>query len=778
MMKKIYLMTLLALLSLFSACMRDTEDCLSVLPDGAKAVVLKLSVPANTAVRATEEGDKDGDLNENKVERIDLFFFKPDGSLFTIPKNVRRSELELTVIIPAGEISGYQNQTFDIVAVANASETELTGVQNLNDLKTRIYTSSFNPNPAAAQSAFLMDGTISSGTITWAAQEVVYKVPNELPLHRAAAKVRLRIRKIEVKQKANGETVSYQLEGDPQVKLINYVNKTSIIAGSPYAVQPNDFLDTEYRPMTWRAYDQFTNDLQSGDKKHQFLSAAIPFYSYENDWSNQADNETYLMVKLMLKSGDLAAKPFYYRIPINYRYPTSSMTEEQKNGLHKLQRNHLYDVVSTIEQLGSEDERDPLPLDAFVAVQPWYEEKEPIDGDIKNAHYLVVKNKTPLMPNQNRIEVEFVSDLPIQIKINKTSFTGYKVDGTEDHHTQINSGDFKDIAEFDNVKVSTNLANPDKKTLIIEHPLPNNYVPFDFDFTIQHVMPQGETGTPLKQGVQVIQYPPKYVTGEKSPGYRPNPGETHNADFRFHDLLGVINTYPGESSPRAQQNDVFFKVTTLVNVGEERIGDPTGGTEYTLRDEAHNRMISPEFIVASQHGLAASNLSQYNGGGTISNQPQFAAGFGPYSSRFEAKVPYYRPGTYSYDHYTSPQPVFRNYHNAQDRCYNYFEGEYGTDGDYVEYYFTGSYSYSWSHRSVKKKFKYQGRWRIPTAAELEYIDKIQDDGNSAIKSLLFGNSYWTAQTGKAYSFTGNQLFDSNASGVRCVFDTYKHKNKK
>lgn len=772
MAKNIYILLFVVLSGLFSACIRDTEDCPARLPEGAKALVVKLSVPGNTVVRATEDGDKDGLLNENKIDRIDLFFFKNDGSLHSHPQNIRRNQLEMTVVVPAGEIAGYRNQTFTIVAVANAEATELSGVQSLDDLKAKMRnTPTLNPNPAAVQASFLMDGTISSGLIDWTGQEVVYQVPDKLPLHRAAAKIRLRIRNIKVMQKGNGETVNYELEGEPEVKLISYVNKTKILAGSPYTVQPNDLQDAEYRPMKWRTYEQFTNHSQSGDKIHQFLAAEVPFYSYENDWTEHADHETYLMVKLMLKSGTLAAKAYYYRIPVNYRFPIASMTEEQKQGLRKLQRNHLYDVVSTIELLGSEDERDPLPLDAFVAVQPWYEGDDPIDGDIKNAHFLVVKNKQPIMPNQNRIEVEFVSDLPIQIKINKTTYTGYKVDGTEEPHTNTNSGGFMNVAQFDQVKISANQDNPDKKILIIEHPIPTNYVPFNFDFTVQHIMPPGETGTSLKQDVHVTQYPPKYVTGEKSPGYKPNFGETHNADFRFHDLLGVLNTYPGEHVQRAQQNDVFFKVTTLVNVGEERIGDPTGGTEYTQRDEAHNRLVSPEFIIATQHALT-SRIPQYDTGYFNEQYSTYAYGFGPYSYRFSNIHPYYGYGIMPGG---GTQPTYRPYKNAEERCHNYFEGEYGTDGTYIEYYKARSGYYNWQYRSVQKKFKYQGRWRIPTAAELKYIDQIQDDNRSAIKSLLFGEAYWTAQTYYVYSFTHNRLERNNAAAVRCVFDTYKHK---
>lgn len=114
------------------------------------------------------------------------------------------------------------------------------------------------------------------------------------------------------------------------------------------------------------------------------------------------------------------------------------------------------------------------------------------------------------------------------------------------------------------------------------------------------------------------------------------------------------------------------------------------------------------------------------------------------------------------------------YKDAEERCYNYFEGEYGTNGTYTEYFYDATTGTRTS-RSVVKTFKYQGRWRLPTSAELKYIDFIQDQSGSAVKKLLEGTNYWTAETGKTYNFPNNTLDDRTSGNVRCVFDTYKVK---
>ena len=84
---------------------------------------------------------------------------------------------------------------------------------------------------------------------------------------------------------------------------------------------------------------------------------------------------------------------------------------------------------------------------------------------------------------------------------------------------------------------------------------------------------------------------------------------------------------------------------------------------------------------------------------------------------------------------------------------------------------------------VEKKFKYQGRWRMPTKAEVELIDKLQKDPSSAVKYIMQGNEYFSAYPGWTYSFTTGQWDkDKDNQGgkrtgnIRCVFDVYKLNN--
>lgn len=96
--------------------------------------------------------------------------------------------------------------------------------------------------------------------------------------------------------------------------------------------------------------------------------------------------------------------------------------------------------------------------------------------------------------------------------------------------------------------------------------------------------------------------------------------------------------------------------------------------------------------------------------------------------------------------------IYRNnasHNDAVERCRQYAEYDYGP-----------------------------GTWRVPTTAELQLIGKLQSDGNSAVKNLLAGDQYWTAEkhsSGNYYVVTlADQVarYNYTQSPVRCVRDIY------
>lgn len=802
--------TLLGVLAL-AACKADlprVNEGTAPIPDGMKAIEVRVQVQnqahqrgfrsatTGAVLRAEteEEGDADKnaygkELNENKIDELDLFLFLSTGDLKlmqrastrerSLTKEVdRNGAVTLRILVPADKISEYENKNFTLVVIANAPQT-IGSVQNLEELRKKVETTDqLNPNDLSPQKNFLMDGTITM-TPSWASGSASWKASETLMLKRAAAKIRLRIKSVDVQVK--GET--YTLVGAPKVRMQSYTNKTTLVKqDAACETKEGEWKDTDAREMNLREFHGKFNDKTNN---YQFYATAIPFYAYENDWSKQSDHETYLMVEATFKAQNSNRQAtYYYRVPVNFQMPIGGMTEEQKKGIHRLQRNHLYDVVTFIALLGSEDPSKPLDLESHIAIQPW-NEPDAVDGSIRNAHYLVVKELAPIMPNTNYREIVFASDLPIEIKVDKTWYEYYDEKGVYHKEERVNhSGDFRSMAQFNGVTISTTVQT--SKKLVVRHPIPDNFVPFEMEFTVRQVR---ETTDPLSQKVHVIQYPPKYVTGQKSPGFAPTEAEKRShqpyADFRFQNTLGAYAEYNSSISLHSgtQSNNVFYRITTIVPVAGEQIGDPTDAQGRTKRDAESNKIISPEFILVTQCGMSIT-IPQYSGGESHNKwtDNDFGNGYGPYSDHFPYDAIYYRGHGYGgRGGNGNYQPFYRSYTNAQNRCDNYFEGEYGMDGDYVEHYYASDpYYYGSSRKStrtVHKTFKYKGRWRIPTLAELEYIEKIQRDQKSVVKSILWGRNYWTAKDGSSYSFQNHWEEPIHEANVRCVFDTYKVNDK-
>lgn len=753
---------LILLVSVFSCTSEEhLNDTIQTSMENSISINYKINKELNTSTTdQTEAGDLYNDLNENELKNISIFFFNEkeeldwavEASSFFLADN------KIHIRIPHDKSIRYENQNFTVVVIANAN-SKLAQIETIPALKQNILTYEDLNMPNKPQPNFLMHGILSTDNIVWD-EKNNYTMPSTLYLKRAASKIRLRIKEVRINQQENGVEVNYQMEGMPQIKLMNYNDQTFLLPNNKPL--PTATKNTSYAQLEWLKFSDQTNE-KNKEKTQEFMALPIPFYSFEKDWSKDASERPYVLVKLMLKAGDKEARPYYYNIPVNFIYPHPEMSEEEKSNLYRLQRNHLYDIVSSINVLGNENEDDPMELNATIAVEPWNEVN--IAGDIQNAHYLVVKDKYPLMVNISSTTIDYLSDLDLEeIQISKTWYEYYE-DGQlirfENNGKQINQyidnkyyNSYASIG-FENININN---DSKKKTIKIESPIPVNYVPFHIEFTVK------QKGTNLKEDVMVTQYPPKYVTGQKSPGFKGGTSEPY-ADFRYHDYLGN----------NEQINDVFFKVTTITNTDEELIGDPIGSYDYTPHDAITNRLISPQFIIATQHGMSSPNTPQYNesfkqGWGSFT----FSQGYGPRSRSFNEMNPY-RPFLSSTDSYKTNQQVYAAYSSARDRCYYYFEGEYGRDGFYTEHYLD-KYGYKRS-RQIKKTFKYKGRWRMPTSAEVQLIDQIQDDPHSAVKKLLQGNFYWTSELNVAYNFNSNVYSYSHSyAAVRCVFDTYKLKN--
>lgn len=839
----------------FTSCVSErTDDALHISEEDGKLLELTLiprTEQTTTAALRSHVGEEEGDkengihgisiLNENKIESIELFVFDPMTEQlvgrYTPLKQEALTGSEIgsraTFIIPKDDLPKLEDTPLDYIAVVNASEPIATSVTTKTALYELIQNDQSKLNPApesgriAPQDKFLMDGALQT-TVTWGYQNPRAEL-GTIELYRAAAKIRLRIDHIDVKDYQNGIETQYVVKPGsvPEVCLVRYPEKTKVVrSDAPYQPNGSDWQNSAYRPMTITDYATLGYKNSNGDGK---FYGTVPFYAYEHDWSSVSTNETYLRLKLTMRPKEAKADDpwvdYYYRIPVNYRKALGEVTEAM---LHKLERNHLYDVLTSIEVLGSLNEDTPVDITSNIAITPW-NLIEAVDGELLKAQYLEVYDKYPIMADVNEVSIPYASSLPVDIKIesvwyeyydqrgvhyrrefSKTESKLYKINGTK---TEDESKRRTNTSDWDGIVITPSENYLSNGVITIQHPVPVNYIPYHIEFTVT------QQGGNLSQVVHVLQYPNRYVTGERSQRFR-NGREQYvdedgkktpvYADFRYHSTIGIFGTYQGETTPSPQINEVNFKITTVVPRAGERIGSPVDPvTGKTKTDHISNQLISPQFIIASQHGMTFYSFQMPEDVDNGENrEKRFATQY------FSAEVPYYGPLSTAfwgaYDPYTNPtnyntgivsnentnnrpaktQNIVAYYLDAQTRCFEYFEGEFGTNGNYKEFYnITRSNNGEW--RIIYKDFKYQGRWRIPTSAEMKLIDEMQIDKKTEIEGLLFGSYYWVAEKGKVYDFLEHKVItfqemvnkrglkNSYYNGfptvyVRPIFDTYMY----
>ena len=837
----------------FTSCVSErTDDALHISEEDGKLLELTL-IPRTeqtpTAALRSHVGEEEGDkenglhgisiLNENKIESIELFVFDPATDQLVGRYTPLRQEVltgseigsRATFIIPKDDLPKLEGKQLDYISVVNASTPIATSVTTKAALYKLIQDDQSKLNPApesgriAPQDKFLMDGALQK-TVTWGFQNPRAEL-GTIELYRAAAKIRLRIDHINVKDYQNGTETPYVVKPGsvPEVCLVRYPEKTKVVrSDSPYQPNGSDWHNSAYRPM---AVTDYATLGYKNSKGNGMFYGTVPFYAYEHDWRSTSTNETFLRLKLKMRPKEAKDSDpwvdYYYRIPVNYR---KALGEVKEDMLHKLERNHLYDVLTSIEVLGSLNEDTPVDITSNIAITPW-NLVEAVDGELLKAQYLEVYDKRPIMADISEISIPYVSSLPVEIQIDSAWYeyydkrgvhyrreysqkksTLYKINGTK---TEVSSKPNEpNTPDWDGIVITPSANYLSNGVITIQHPVPVNYIPYHIEFTVK------QKGGLLKQVVRVLQYPNRYVTGERSQRFH-NGTEQYvdedgkmtpvYADFRYHSTLGVFGTYQGDNSPSPQVNDVNFKITTLVPREGERIGSPVDpATGRTKSDHLSNQLISPQFIIASQHGMSLTCYQRLANVPNGLNRERFATfdisanpALGPLSSAFwGVHDPYINPANYNDGIKTvngrsaKAQNIIGYYWDAETRCYEYFEGEFGTDGNYREYY-NITPGYNWKWRTIHKKFKHQGRWRIPTSAEMRLIDEMQRDNKTEIESLLFGAYYWVAEEGMVYEFKTKSVIPISKAPtywdaslgmwipevyVRPIFDTYMYEEDK
>lgn len=356
---KYFAMCAIALLGLANtSCMSDDIESTAACD---YSVVLEYKVGGSateTRAAVTRAAVEDGakDLNENLINRLDLFVFKPDGSRV---KQVTFNSADVKGSSPTTEYRHKELTSNDLtrsdidgnVLYLVANLDNWGNINNLADLQKATINQATTFQYNQKQSAFVMDAKMLKREV------VTGKIHLKFQLKRALTKIRLNV------QDASGNTV---LPTEYACQLMHYAADGAIIAEG---TSTNNALNTEAAAST----KVTTPGVTQGDK--------AVFYSYANSWIDKTKNpyaeepidvtkQTYILLKAKFNNKD-----YFYKVPVNKRLfeDNDATTTDWANyePLYRLDRNTIYDVTAKVDREGGSDPEHPAELKVLPTVLPW-----------------------------------------------------------------------------------------------------------------------------------------------------------------------------------------------------------------------------------------------------------------------------------------------------------------------------------------------------------------------------------------------------------------------
>lgn len=386
---KYFAMCAIALLGLANtSCMSDDMDG---TPSCDYDVVLEYKVGGSATetraavTRAGETTENGSDvLNENKINRLDLFVFNGTTGKRVTSLSLTDVQVSPTTAYQEKKLESTQLKRSDITGntlylVANLGD--ISGITTLDELKAATINKAATFNYNAEQTSFVMDAKMEETKIENGMIHIKFN------LKRALAKIRLNV------QDDKGNTV------DPTkyaCQLIHYAADGTILAEG---TSTKNALNTDAAASSKVIAPDVTQD-----------NKAV-FYSYANNWIDKnkdpkaeepidVSKQTYILLKAKYNGKD-----YFYKVPVNKRLyeDNDEATADGKPNwanyepLYRLDRNTIYDVTAKVDREGGSDPENPAELKVLPTVLPWETGAEYIFNDAISIKTNIEKNGKMVM---------------------------------------------------------------------------------------------------------------------------------------------------------------------------------------------------------------------------------------------------------------------------------------------------------------------------------------------------------------------------------------------
>ena len=785
----------LFLLLATAACSNEEETV--VMPSSNESMKLQVTIVDNAVTRTDGDDTLNENLfvtldyyffaNKEEVESNTLLLHKSETGLNPEDENNisnhtyqdKFSDKELEAVFGADAATGTERYVYVVANLDATTRKAISDDITLYELKHKYFQTEGISDNKAQPSFVMYGGDNVTLTITTEGSKTTKSVAGQVKVTRNAAKVVVTITKLEKKvtvEGANGDKQYWVPQyNNIYVMFYNGVNKSNIHSqiNPGYHYVPADHGNDCYFSLnttdTWRGLTIHDENDNYKNITHQY-----PFYTYLSNWDAKTggnpDYSSYMILVVPWKQVDASGNPVEnaYNGSTNF-VPTYYQIETTPVDEHAYYENTFYQVLIKVGVLGSFELPEPVKVEAKYMVVDWGTKEVP--ATLREGNYLIMEKNYVEINNEKKGFDPYITSHPITTTITKVEYMdyssvtiykysiekgsfkngnytyGYKITrlNTADNNTTIyyasrngdntvydsrnrqvtNTPNFKAI--FDGFESSY-----DNSNVILTHDIPDDmYVPYDVTVQVEH-----QSGYPsvTPETVVFTQYPPIYITGEKSNGYAwVNNWDNTNRDGgarrcwddrgegtntgnnrrlgNLANLRGSLDNTTGGTSQNPQNPNNYIISISSFSDDTYVIGDPRSSTVNNLnnlagltqyrptRTTGTENMIAPEILVASAYGVVNSNY-------------------------------------------------YFNKETAEKRCASYQENGYPA-----------------------------GRWRVPTAAEIKFIMSLHAQGYIPPLFNLGqndGQGYWCAN-GKISGDANAMPYLSNNTqntAVRCVYDIW------
>lgn len=773
-MKKNIILQSLAFLTLFvgAGCSRE-----SIHSDG-QGEGLKITLSCGYDTKATQ----DGVGNENLIKTVDVFLFKKsdldtygESATYTYRFHEEPStSTNYTMYIGSAFAAEEPHTIYAIVNAPYTSESERTAAygdnssqKSLSVLKALSLSESsrhtFTKGASAPYSladegdlALVMTGRADNVAISTSSGTNIVGTA-DIDLSRLAAKVTMDFYlqdELVNDVKGDGsiiETWTPVTEGGALRAYLCNGNESIELGCTTFPTVGSASL-FDYEPST-----QMTSI--TGKSGYSAAFTMPSFYTYPESWTKGDVNEPYIKLIAQWQLSRTTAtgtttsqKETYYKVML-------------PNSISQFERNTWYNLVLDVTQLGGTSESDAVPVVPSYQVADWGEENIVISTLVKSYYLSVSEENKNLNFYTDKVEIPFTSSGNVSLASVTITMHDYMTD---------------EMVPIDNAAKGWVSINNTSGLLTINRHIASNF-PDDYDvsrYTFDIVLHlDDDVSSPAKydQTLRVTQYPPLFITsldGTASSDSSPTVYINGKTEKDGGPISQFDNSTPTVSSVSLANASHFIGSITKPSKAIPIVG----ASEYTGVNQNPNL-----YTVSATHISFSVTYGDGTKADAVIGDPRGEmTNFNTDANRLNAgggsALTNYRPAAEDTKNVIAPQFMSASsYGKTKPMSY---EGAVKRCASYQEYGYPA------------------GRWRLPTLAEIEFLQELNYDGKiPSLYEVLVGadyiSGYWAAGkeiyvspgfvdvSGATLSFTGTDIlqYDNGdakqyRASVRCVYDTW------